>query len=262
MRTDTHVHISPIKVERRPDLQIFKGTADIERYIKANTIEAILGIYDDESYLDTLQDIPCKVYGFFWVHSPTDLPKKPPQGLKFESFVDNIRIKESQIKPALDYAEKYGIPLLIHCNQLEYDLARPSYVAELARRYKNLKFIVGHAGSYAPPLPDAQAGIERLEQLVQEAVAVCEECDNIFLESSILASPRKRKILLNALERIEDRLLLGTDYPCTVNQLIGPRFALPADYAPVIQSEEAFLLQDGITQKILKKLYNNIYRIF
>ena len=89
--------------------------------------------------------------------------------------------------------------------------------------------------------------------------------DNVFLETSILASPHKRKIILDSIEKVEDRLILGTDYPLTVNQLvevINKKFRMEKDYAPTIMSEEAFLLQDELTNKKLQKIYSNIHKIY
>ncbi len=117
-------------------------------------------------------------------------------------------------------------------------------------------------GSYAPPLPKEKAGIKTMQELVKEAISVTINNDNIFLETSILASPLKRQLIIDALEAIQDKLLLGTDFPATVNQLVGSNLALEEDYVPTIISEETFLLKEGVLPSILKKIYLNIHNIF
>ena len=94
-----------------------------------------------------LEKLSCKVYGFFWIHNINNFPSIVPDGLKFESLVDQIKINEKNIKPALEYAEKNNIPILIHCGQVSRELSRPSYVGEIANNHKDINFIIGHSGS-------------------------------------------------------------------------------------------------------------------
>ncbi len=251
MRSDAHIHILS---DKEPNLY--------ENYILDHNISSIIGIYDSYYDIIKIKSINCKIYKFFWMHEASFQPHPIPDGLKFESWIDNIAINEKNLLPALNFAIEYNLPLLIHCNQLRPDLSRPSFVAEIASRHADLQFIIAHSGSYAPPLPDKMAGIKLMEKLVLEAIHACERLDNVFIETSILASPRKRKLILDNFDTIEDRLLLGTDFPLSVNDLIGAKFSLKSDYAPTITSEEAFLIGDGLDGKKLAKIYSNIKEVF
>ncbi|MBN1800033.1 MAG: amidohydrolase family protein [Candidatus Lokiarchaeota archaeon] len=251
MKSDAHVHIL---TNKQPTLY--------ENYILDHEIGSIIGIYDNYSDVIQIKSPNCTIYKFFWMHEVSLQPDPIPDGLKFESWIDNIAINENILLPALIFASKYGLPLLIHCNQLRPDLSRPSFVADIAKQYKDLKFIIAHSGSYAPPLPEELAGLKIMEKLVFEAINACTCLDNVFIESSILASPRKRKLILDNIDKIEDRLLLGTDFPFTVNDLVESRFSLEHDYSPTISSEEAFLVHDGLDLKKLEKIHSNLRKIF
>ncbi|MFX1238907.1 MAG: amidohydrolase family protein [Promethearchaeota archaeon] len=251
MRTDAHMHILPDK-----DKELY------DQYIHAHQIEALIGIYDEISDVYEINSFDCAIYMFYWIHQPNILPDHLPDGLKFESWIDEILIDEKVIYSALNFASKNEIPILIHCNQLRPDLSRPSRVEKLSKKYDDLNFIIAHSGSYGPPLRDDLAGLKLMKTLVNEAIEVCERFDNIFLESSIIASPRKRKLIIENLDRIKDRLLIGTDFPLTLNELLEDRFLLKQDYAPTITSEESFLLNEGLTRKELEEIYKNIYKLF
>ena len=251
MRTDAHVHLLSGKPESL-----------YQKYFEENQITTIIGIYDNIFDLNRIKVGKCNIHGFYWMHDLKKLPEHVPEGLKFESWLDKIEINQKNLSLVLKYAKKNDIPLLIHCNQLRYDLSRPSYVAEIAKKYKDINFIIAHSGSYAPPLPDKLAGIEIMETLVIEAINACKSNDNIFLETSILASARKRKLIIENIDKIGDRLLLGTDFPLSVNQLVISKFTLKKDYAPTMLSEEKYLINDGLSNKVLKEIYSNIYKIF
>ncbi len=114
-------------------------------------------------------------------------------------------------------------------------LARPRLVAEAARRFRDLVFIVAHLGSYSMLMP----GIFFSEAL--EAM----ELDNVYADTSAV-DPYFVEL---AVERVgSDRLLYGSDYP----YLVGAR----------IRDSIQWIMELGISRADKRRiLYENARRM-
>jgi len=116
-------------------------------------------------------------------------------GFKLLADYHRYPITGEHYRPALEYADERGLPILMHTwGGSAYD--SPQHVAELARRYPCARLIMGHAGYGA----------------WEEAVAVACEHEHVYLE--LCAAYAVRGAIDLFCERVgSHKVLFGTDLP-------------------------------------------------
>lgn len=88
-------------------------------------------------------------------------------GLMVHSVYQGFRLSDPVVDPLLEVAAEFAVPVYAHTGTA--GMAEPFHVAELARRFRSLNFIMGHAGA---------------SDYYADAVAALDLVDNVWLESS------------------------------------------------------------------------------
>lgn len=88
-------------------------------------------------------------------------------GLKLHPVIQGFRLAEHIVDPLLELADEYDVPVYAHTGTA--GLAEPFHLAELARRYPGVNFIMGHAGA---------------SDYYNDTVRAFEFADNMWLETS------------------------------------------------------------------------------
>jgi predicted TIM-barrel fold metal-dependent hydrolase len=100
------------------------------------------------------------------------------------------------VGPFLRAAQEYKVPVAVHT---AYDrFSKPDRVADVARQFMDVDFILYHAGLDPP---DIQTGMKVLERVASQS--------NLYIDISWLEYER----LERAIEIIPDRVMFGTDVP-------------------------------------------------
>jgi uncharacterized protein len=113
-------------------------------------------------------------------------------GIKFHPWAQRFPANSGLLKPVYEQASRYGLPILFHTGTPPY--SQPAQVAQWARDYPDVKFIIGHFGKL----------------LWLDAVRAAMEHANVFLETSG-AQVSDIEIAVEILG--EDRIVFGTDLP-------------------------------------------------
>jgi len=267
-RADAHMHLMDEPILGHKDIV---SLDTYRQYFKSNNIETAFVVFNDEYKLNQLKQIcpDTDIYGFYWIHSPEDYSiPDTADALKFESYIDKIDI--SEIEPILDSDSKER-PIYIHCGELESRLSNPLKVEELAIRYPDRKFIIGHTGAYAPPIGEALKDLN-IPELVRQAIDICITNDNIWLETSILNYNPKLELIAENIDSIKDKVLLGTDFPLTIGDILEDKVQVEQNILleqPTILSQEK-LLADWLSMhkdrnfadSIIDQIYRNTAAFF
>ena len=88
-------------------------------------------------------------------------------GLFFNPNYQGFRLSDHIVDPLLEVASEYNVPVYAHTGTA--GIAEPFHVVDLARRFPEVNFIMGHAGS---------------SDYGEDAVRAIEFVDNIWLETS------------------------------------------------------------------------------
>jgi uncharacterized protein len=88
-------------------------------------------------------------------------------GMMIHAPYQGFRLSDHLVDPLLEVAAEYGVPVYAHTGTA--GLAEPLHVAELARRFPQINFIMGHAGS---------------SDYGEDAVYAMSFADNIWMETS------------------------------------------------------------------------------
>jgi predicted TIM-barrel fold metal-dependent hydrolase len=116
-------------------------------------------------------------------------------GLKFHPDLHHIALTDEGYRPALEFADRKGLPVLSHTwANSPYD--GPEQVRKLAERYHHLSLLLGHSCHFA----------------WDEAVALARDFPNVYLELTALFDDRG-VLEKFAAEAGSERMLFGTDLP-------------------------------------------------
>lgn len=184
MRFDIHLNVGEIyRTKKANSLQMHYTGKEIADYCNHYGITHTVCIYDKwENLKELIDNAPnTKVYGVQWIidleHQPLDVGKEGWYGIKLHSHrgyrdsrlydrtLPSRKATEEQwaknpISYGLDYADDYVKTVLdrLPKGSLVYmhsqggaslnNRARPEHLFMLATEYRNLKFIMGHAGNY------------------------------------------------------------------------------------------------------------------
>ncbi|MBW6451743.1 MAG: amidohydrolase family protein [DPANN group archaeon] len=260
-RTDAHIHLLDRRImgmNPNYSLELYRD------YFKSQNLTTAFVVYNNEECLEKIKQFckSTKIYGFYWISDPDNyvIPERA-DAIKFETYIDGFDLLD--INPILK-ADKRNLPVYAHCGELRPDYSDPQKVEILAKEHPKRTFMLGHSGAYGPPIEDIYLSNLGIPQLVSDAIEVAKINPNVYLESSILNYKPKLDLIVNNLDGIMDKLLLGTDFPLTVGSLIGN---VPAsDYVkllkPTIMSQEKLILDAGVSLDIISKLYRNADKIF
>ena len=117
-------------------------------------------------------------------------------GFKFLPTYHRYPIDGENYRPALEYAEKYGLPILIHTWGNNDPHNAPRHIEKAASEYKNITFIMGHS---APGELDG-------------AIAVAQRHENVYLD--LCDIHRHSGIVDKMVNGVgADRVVFGTDVP-------------------------------------------------
>jgi len=168
-------------------------------------------------------------------------------GVKIYPTLHYVKPNDRKLDPLYRWAAENRGVVIVHtgCDPGVWELprmcrfARPSLVAEAAKRHPDTVFIVAHMGSYSALMP----GIFFQEAL--EAAAL----DNVYLDTSAVDP----FFVEAAVERIGyDKLLFGSDYPYMVG--LDIRDAVKAIKALGISEEAKRAILSGNAERLLAGL--------
>ena len=116
------------------------------------------------------------------------------KGLKLHPTANAWHANSPLVYPVIEKAIELNLPMLFHSGKDEY--SHPHNLGELAKRYPEAVFIMGHMG----------------EEAVIEGIEVARQYENIFLDTT--GSYNLYRILHRAIDRVgEDRIVFGSDFP-------------------------------------------------
>jgi predicted TIM-barrel fold metal-dependent hydrolase len=257
-RVDSHVHIDTIDPTKKHHKTDPPTPEALETYVRRENIGHIFAMYESDAALKRFAPVPVEITPVYWERHP-QTPQIPAsaKGIKLHPFLDgHYRLDLAHIKPTLDVARERGLFVFIHMDDRVPDISRPSLVGDLARHYPDLTFVMGHAGSYAPPLwaltpnfstADRQRFNRNTWELVSEAVAVVKALPNVYLETSILASDVKARIIARTAPL--DKILPGSDFPILAT---GP-------FQPMAFQEQQ-LKKFGVKDADIQRMYQTACR--
>ena len=245
MKADCHIHIDriggPHKTEP-PTIDLFLD------YALREQISLFFSIYESEETLNRFRSTGLSLVPIYWERKPL-APSVPEsaRGIKLHPYIENYKLIADNVRPTLEHARTKDLFVFIHTEDRTPELSRGRLVADLANEYQDLVFIMAHSGSYAPPKIEkpGESWVEPslVRELVSEAVEVVQRQQNVYLETSILASDIKAEILAKA---PISRLLIGTDFPISC----GAR-------SSSLRFQEEQLMRFGLTESDLEKIHRN-----
>lgn len=137
------------------------------------------------------------------------------RGLKLNPFIQGFCITDEVVLPLVEVAADYGIP--VYCHTGTPVGALPLQLADLAVRFPNVNFIMGHMGS---------------ADFVDEVIPAMEVAGNLFAETSKV---QNCQLLKRVIERFgAERVIFGTNYPNSSYGVELEKMAL-LDLTPDIQ---------------------------
>ncbi|MCK4550429.1 MAG: amidohydrolase family protein [Candidatus Aenigmarchaeota archaeon] len=265
---DAHMHLfglnEKIFGEKRDD-SLKKYT----NYFKDYDVKTAFIVYNNESRLNDLkneckkQEIDVDIRGFYWIKDINnyEIPKNA-DAIKFESYIDDIDICD--IQKILD-SDELNLPVYIHCGELKSELSNPLKVEQLAKMYPERKFIIGHSGTYGPPIDKKYfTGLSVIEN-IKDAIRVASELENVYLETSILNCDVKLDLIVKNRDKLKYKLLLGSDFPLTIGDILEGRISISEELEtlqPTIKSQEELLLNAGVPVETINQFYRNIKTFF
>lgn len=120
-------------------------------------------------------------------------------GLKFHPFHNKFYFNSPEVKPFLQLAKEYGVPVAVHTAYDDYSRADQVVALAADQDFAGVKFILYHAGLNPP---DAKTGIQVFQQVTS--------LSNLYVDISWLDLERMRQAFnIVPIERI----LFGTDLP-------------------------------------------------
>ncbi len=255
-RVDAHIHIDPIDPCCVHHATPPPTVPELGEYIDREKLGAVYAIYESAESLGRFSTLPATLVPLFWLRdiSRPVVPDKA-RGIKLHPYLDKWVVSLDALAPVLELARRRGLFLFIHTEDREPEFSRPCHAAKLAEAYPDVPIVLAHAGSYAPPgrvrlKPLYRRRLlDRTRRLVREAVEVACTFRNVFLETSILYSPTKARILAGA---PASKLLIGTDFPI----LSRSRPQLQA-----LSFQEEQLLRFGMDEKQIRTIHRNARKL-
>ena len=207
---DIHGHLGTLA-----DFQIVDGDAQsiavtLDRLgINGIAMSSLVSIHSDcrlgnQLLQEAIGRFPDKFFGYVtvspWLDDiPLDMYFRDKHsnmvGIKIHAAMHGSSINDKRYLPYLEFADKKGLPVLLHT----WEVADIIHIAQLAEKFRNAVFIVGHSAM-------------RSYEVKQEVVKAVRKYDNILVDTTISVAYD------GAIEWIvsqigADRVLYGSDLP-------------------------------------------------
>ncbi len=155
------------------------------------------------------------------------------KGLKVHPDISGLPFNDARLYPYLEMADQYQLPVLIHTQQTPY--SKVAYVCEMADRFPNVPFILGHMS---------------LAEDKQESFRALKKYPNIYADTAWVYYSD----VVTACEAgLCDKILFGTDSPIGGADTYGdPAFYLDYYTNPSLPKETA----EKVLYKNAQKLFN------
>ncbi len=154
------------------------------------------------------------------------------KGLKVHPDISGLPFNDPKMIPYLEMAREFSLPVLIHTK--ESDCSKVSFVCEMARKFPEVDFILGHMS---------------ISEDKEESFRALAEYPNIYGDTAwVYYADAVRACNLG----LEDKILFGTDSPIGGADTYGD----PAFYLPYYENPE--LSQTAID----KIMYQNAQKLF
>jgi len=118
------------------------------------------------------------------------------KGVKVNPLFNNFTPDDPVMAPVMEVAEKYGVPILIHCGHPPWSL--PWSFERLARKFKEVTIVMAHMG-------------HGHIVYINGAIDVAEDHGNIMVDTAGMTMHSK---IREAVDRLgSDRVMYGSDMP-------------------------------------------------
>lgn len=155
-------------------------------------------------------------------------------GIKIHPSCDKVRISDRRVRPILDIANAYNLPVMVHCGRWE-EISGYRYALEVAALYPAVDFILSHMGG---DLPELEFGT--VEDIERNGIR------NAYLG---IEGVREYWAVQNAVDRLgADRVIFGSDFP-----LGHPKMYLGLVDALKIDGDQRQKILAGNILKILRE---------
>lgn len=203
MIVDAHVHLrgDVYPGDRRAGVQALLQAMDQAEISRAVTVG--LEPEDNSTIVKAAEDHPSRLIPFI-IATPEEATGIISERSVVETGARGIgevyvrcgpsQLPEAHLRPVLESAREYALPVMIHTGDFSY--SAPLLMADMARAFPDVAFILAHMGSIA---------------FVLDAIEAAKTFSNIYLETSGMTSPSMlRRAVAECGPR---RILFGSDYP-------------------------------------------------
>ena len=202
MIIDSHTHLGSF-----PMFNVSLNADEMVSIMNQYSIrKSVVSALPNELTLNAIKQYPDKLVGLVWIN-PYDGDKAMKnidkainrwnfKGIKMHPLLDAYLPDQEIVRPIMDQARKYQIPVLFHCGHPPWSL--PWHFGNLADTYPDVTIILGHMG-------------HGHIVYINAAIEVAEKHENILLETS--AMPMQSKIKEAVAKVGEDKVMYGSDMP-------------------------------------------------
>jgi predicted TIM-barrel fold metal-dependent hydrolase len=202
MTIDSHTHLGSF-----PMFNVSLNADEMVSIMNQYSIrKSVVSALPNELTLNAVKQYPDKLVGLVWIN-PYDGDKAMKnidkainrwnfKGIKMHPLLDAYLPDQEIVRPIMDQARKYQIPVLFHCGHPPWSL--PWHFGNLADTYPDVTIILGHMG-------------HGHIVYINAAIEVAEKHENILLETS--AMPMQSKIKEAVAKVGEDKVMYGSDMP-------------------------------------------------
>jgi len=202
MTIDSHTHLGSF-----PMFSVSLNADEMVSIMNQYSIrKSVVSALPNELTLNAVKQYPDKLVGLVWIN-PYDGDKAMKnidkainrwnfKGIKMHPLLDAYLPDQEIVRPIMDQARKYQIPVLFHCGHPPWSL--PWHFGNLADTYPDVTIILGHMG-------------HGHIVYINAAIEVAEKHENILLETS--AMPMQSKIKEAVAKVGEDKVMYGSDMP-------------------------------------------------
>ncbi len=202
MIIDSHTHLGSF-----PMFNVSLNADEMVSIMNQYSIrKSVVSALPNELTLNAVKQYPDKLVGLVWIN-PYDGDKAMKnidkainrwnfKGIKMHPLLDAYLPDQEIVRPIMDQARKYQIPVLFHCGHPPWSL--PWHFGNLADTYPDVTIILGHMG-------------HGHIVYINAAIEVAEKHENILLETS--AMPMQSKIKEAVAKVGDDKVMYGSDMP-------------------------------------------------
>lgn len=202
MTIDSHTHLGNF-----PLFNVSLNADEMVSVMNQYSIrKSVVSALPNELTLNAVKQYPDKLVGLVWIN-PYDGDKAMKnidqainrwnfKGIKMHPLLDAYLPDQEIVRPIMDQARKYQIPVLFHCGHPPWSL--PWHFGNLADTYPDVTIILGHMG-------------HGHIVYINAAIEVAEKHENILLETS--AMPMQSKIKEAVAKVGDDKVMYGSDMP-------------------------------------------------